>query len=1256
MTTNANDIRRIESALRNRSDGDFEAAARNLLNAIGYRSERTLALGGDIDDFIRAFGAPNPDTKTERNFREHAESVKLIFQVSDSEIAQSVQPDMFDTGEFDKGKAQSFIFVATELKNAEYPRGAYAQFVREINKRFSMPIVALFRAASGRVTLAFVNRRVNTRDADRDVLGNVSLIREIDPRNPHRAHLDILRELSLDERLRWMDNRDKPQNFDGLLEAWLDALDTEALNKRFYKELFDWFERATKQAKLPPPPASFPPSESHAESHIIRLITRMLFVWFVKEKGLVATDLFNEAQVGRLLRNYDRDGGDSYYRAVIQNLFFATLNTEIDKRDFSRQDQTTHRNTSLYRYKSEMADADRLKNLFAETPFINGGLFDCLDTFDATGRGGYRIDYFTDNTNQRHGYSIPNRLFFGTDADGSNPGLIDLFDRYKFTVEENTPAEQEVALDPELLGKVFENLLAAYNPETRETARKQTGSYYTPRAVVDYMVDEALVASLSETVRPRDADKALLQDRLRYLLDYTAAFTDDDIFSDSERAAIVYAIAKIKVLDPAVGSGAFPMSMLHKLTLALRRLDEHNELWEDLQKEMATKRATAAFDTSDPQEREDELTEISATFEKYRDSDFGRKLYLIQNSIFGVDIQPVATQIAKLRFFISLAIEQRPDRSADNRGIRPLPNLETRFVAANTLLSLHSQQGVLTSPRVEELQRDLDANREGHFHANTRNRKKRYTDRDSELRTELAEELVSIGLEDADAEKIANWDPFDQNAIADWFDAEYMFGIDDGFDVVIGNPPYVQIQNKLESNLKGLYRNAGYETFSGTGDVYYLFYERGIDLAKQDAGYLCYISSNQWMRVDSGKNLRIYVERQNPITLVNLGEGVFESATVNTCVMLVNRSYNKDTLMASDVRNVEQQFPPDEWTHIKPAKGETWMILPPVEQRVKEKMETIGTPLSDWDVKINRGVITGYNKAFIIDSTTKDSLVAADPKSAEIIKSVMTGQDIQRYQTQWSGSWLVNIPWHFPLHLDRKVKGVSRKAESLFKRRYSTVYNFLLSHKVGLSNRNKSETGIRYEWYALQRWGAKYHQDFAKEKIIWGNLNNRANYSYAPKDIFINAPSTMLTPYSPYLLAVLNSSLMDWYFRLIGVERAGGYYEYKPMFIRRLPIPKIDAEAQRPFIALVDRILAAKAADPQSDTSELEEEIDWQVYDLYDLTDEEVTVIADALWDGEVSEEEEDTALVRAIEAGLAEEGFVSKEEITAVLRAPSAS
>ena len=294
------------------------------------------------------------------------------------------------------------------------------------------------------------------------------------------------------------------------------------------------------------------------------------------------------------------------------------------------------------------------------------------------------------------------------------------------------------------------------------------------------------------------------------------------------------AIAEIKIIDPAVGSGAFPMSMLHKLTLALRRLDERNELWEDLQKKMASKRAVVAFDTSDQQEREDELKEISETFEKYRDSDFGRKLYLIQNSIFGVDIQSIATQIAKLRFFISLAIEQRPDYGEHNIGIRPLPNLETRFVAANTLLTLRNLQGTLTSERIIEMQSELHHNRERHFHANSRAQKRQYTNIDRRLRKDLADELVKVGLQANEAARIATWDPYDQNASADWFDAEYMFGVSDGFDVVIGNPPYVQIQNKLDARLKGLYKDASYHTFVGTGDVYYLFYERGVNLAKQD--------------------------------------------------------------------------------------------------------------------------------------------------------------------------------------------------------------------------------------------------------------------------------------------------------------------------------------------------------------------------------------------------------------------------------------
>ena len=492
----------IRAVLSNVANGDFQQTAVALLRSLGYRSERTLpGQSGDPAGLIRSLSEQNPDapgltgTQSERAFLDNARSVRILFQFASSEIQAQAQPGMFDAATFDMGNARSFLFAAVELNGESYPRGKYAAFTRELNKHIQIPTVVLFRTAADRVTLAFVHRRPNKRDASRDVLGSVSLIREIDAADPHRAHLDILAELSLPERLRWMGAHGKPQNFDGLLEAWLDALDTEALNLRFYNDLFRWFERAVATAKFPTGEARSLP----AEEHVIRLITRLMFVWFIKEKGLVADDLFIENRIAQLLKDYDRDGGDSYYRAVLQNLFFATLNTEIGQRRFNARNRDDHRNFSVYRYREEIADPDRLLELFAQTPFINGGLFDCLDSFDATGRGGVRVDCFTDNRSHRADYSIPNRLFFS--AGDREPGLIDLFDRYKFTVEENTPTEQEVALDPELLGKVFENLLAAYNPETRENARKQTGSYYTPRAVVDYMVDEALVATLAQRAR-----------------------------------------------------------------------------------------------------------------------------------------------------------------------------------------------------------------------------------------------------------------------------------------------------------------------------------------------------------------------------------------------------------------------------------------------------------------------------------------------------------------------------------------------------------------------------------------------------------------------------------------------------------------------------------------------------------------------------------------------------------------------------------
>ena len=833
----------IVQALAACKDGDFLVASRDLLGTLGYRSERTLVdQMGTVDGFLQAFPIDGPVTQSEAEFRAEAASVHLVFQVANEEIATELQQSLFGDGGFNADDERSFLFVAVELSGEEYSRGKYAQFTREVNKRLRAPTVVLFRNTAGLVSLAFVHRRPNRRNANRDVLGNVSLIREIDAALPHRAYLDILNELSLDNRVEWMKSQGKSENFDGLLAAWLDTLDTEELNKRFYKDLFRWFERACEVALFP----SSGPRVLPSQEHVIRLITRLLFVWFIKEKGLVAEDLFVEHRVGELLKDYDAEDGDSYYRAVLQNLFFATLNTEIDQRGFTTGTRDSHRNFSFYRYRAEMTDPDALLALFRQTPFINGGLFDCLDSEEGVRDGGWRIDCFTDNPAQRGGLSIPNLLFF--DTDDKSPGLIALFNRYKFTVEENTPIEQEVALDPELLGKVFENLLAANTPETRESARKQTGSYYTPRTVVDYMVDEALVASLKEKVAPDD-DLDCWEDRLRFLLDFEDAEDADEFFSPNESGRIIQAIADLRILDPAVGSGAFPMGILHKLTLALRRLDPENKRWEHFQRQLALERSEQAYEVSDQQQRNERLTEISATFERYRDSDFGRKLYLIQNSIFGVDIQPIATQIAKLRFFISLAIEQEPRGDAENYGIRPLPNLETRFVAANTLLGLTvgTQMPLGGGSRVTEVNQHLRANREQHFHAGRRAEKLRLRREDRRLRKELAKELVKAGMSDSAAHSVSTWDPFNQNVHADWFNPEWMFGITDGFDIVIGNPPYVRADSGPEhlSLREQIEATGQYETLWGKWDLYVAFIERGYRLL-HPGGFITMIVSDAY--------------------------------------------------------------------------------------------------------------------------------------------------------------------------------------------------------------------------------------------------------------------------------------------------------------------------------------------------------------------------------------------------------------------------
>ena len=916
---------------------------------------------------------------------------------------------------------------------------------------------------------------------------------------------------------------------------------------------------------------------------------------------------------------------------------------------------------SLYRYEEYFKDKDRALALFDKIPFLNGGLFECLDKpGKEDSEKEIRIDGFSDNSKNK--LYVPNLLFFSDKeivdlnaAYGTRSkqyevrGLIHILDTYKFTVTENTPIEEEVALDPELLGRAFENLLASYNPETGTTARKQTGSYYTPREIVNYITDETLIAylkqkliahhesrnALAPTVPPAQLDlggraepvqtqidtqgTALSEDqnkRIEKNLRDLIAYNDTlHRFSKDESDALISAIDTIKILDPACGSGAFPMGVLHKLVFILGKLDPGNAQWKERQIEKAS-------EIPDPTARDNAIEDIEAAFER-NEFDYGRKLYLIENCIYGVDIQPIAVQIAKLRFFISLVVDQKIDRSRVNLGVRPLPNLETKFVASDALIGVEKPLQIqIRNPQVVRKERELSEVRRKHFTARTPKTKEKYRNLDADLRSELSDLLKRDGFPDDTTEKIAYWNPYDQNKCADWFDPEWMFNTRDGFDIVIGNPPYVQLQ-KNGGKLGRLYAPCDFDTFVRTGDIYCLFYEKANQLTR-DGGHVCFITSDKWMRAGYGKKLRDHlIKHTRPIQLLDMGPDVFD-ATVDTNILLLQsvtpeiRATFKAMTIKSDfdkqAGNIAQYLDDNGMAIEIPAKGEQWVILSPEELGLKRKIEHIGKPLKDWNLKMFRGIVTGCNDAFVISEIKREELILQDPKSAEVIKPLLRGRDIRRYDAQWAGLYLLFLPWHFPLHEDPTISGASQEAEEKLKDCYPSIYNHLLQYQDRLRKRNRTETGIRYEWYALQRCANTYLREFEKEKIIYPNMTKFLPFVYDQDGYYTNDKAFIITggKYLKYLTGYFNSKVAAKWIRENCPELQGGTRELRKVFIENISIPPV-TESNEHLVAQIEervnKILAAKRTNPDTDTTRLENEIDEIVYLLFDLTPEEIAIV-----------------------------------------------
>jgi tRNA1(Val) A37 N6-methylase TrmN6 len=713
-------------------------------------------------------------------------------------------------------------------------------------------------------------------------------------------------------------------NLDNVKETF----SVEALTKEFYRELFDWYQWALSDETgvTYPNDTSTEADDRIIQEHLIRLITRIMFVWFIKQKRLIPNDIFDIEKLREVLKNFDptSDEQGNYYNAVLQNLFFATLNRPINERGFAANSFAGHQAgkehygiKTLYRDDNKdswfVKSQEDIVNLFRKVPFLNGGLFECLDKEkDSNGKIFYYDGFSRESGRQRRAF-IPNCLFFD-----SVKGLISILKRYNFTIEENTPNDMDVALDPELLGKVFENLLGAYNPETKETARKQSGSFYTPREIVNYMVDESL--------------KSYIQTTTGYRLNIeNGELAVDETMTDEIKRNIYNALLHIKILDPACGSGAFPMGILNRIVDILKKLDTNINLYRT-------------------------------------------KLDLIEKCIFGVDIQTIAIQISKLRFFISLIVEQTPtDNPNTNYGILPLPNLESKFIAANTLTSLDKSKKDQLDLHDERLQKMKTELWEIRLHRNVRasswqekgrlrkedenlcrqiekflientkpdekriaefrkfiekyeaeilelkeewvddyetqmslfgnetqqnlfqkdlnkSKRDRLTESVKLLKMEIQKEerkAEMTGLE-AEIKKMTGWNPYNQNATSPFFDPEWMFGLTQGFDIVIGNPPYISTKGVSKEEKQLLEKE-----YNFADDTYSHFFFKGCGLLN-DKGVLTFISPKTFWTTQTKRNLRNLLLSKSIEYIFDTADP-FEAAMVDTCITSIQNIEPKNS-------------------------------------------------------------------------------------------------------------------------------------------------------------------------------------------------------------------------------------------------------------------------------------------------------------------------------------------------------------------------
>ena len=962
----------------------------------------------------------------------------------------------------------------------------------------------------------------------------------------------------------------------------------EVLTKEFYQELSDWYAWAIKIIRFPNDLNDKADDDKFNNESAIRLITRLIFVWFLKQRHLIPDEFFDEQYIAdNLIKNFNpntkvdlfyKSNESKYYKAILQNLFFAMLNSpitpeggkELSERHF-RNGRGDYDNNKLMRYESYFKNPQLFVDLANRTvPFLNGGLFDCLDEKDKD----LYYDGFSDREAVKKALIVPDYLFFGEEV-GKNidlsewygdkkkkkvsaRGIIDILKRYNFTVEENTPFDQEVSLDPELLGKVFENLLASYNPETQTTARKQTGSFYTPREIVQYMVDESLIAHLKRTVGYD------LEEQYRQLMQYT----DEEVsLTEDLRKQIIQSLYNCKVLDPACGSGAFPMGMLQQMVHILSRIDPDNKIWKEMMMQRAIDETSEAYRNSSNEERKELVADIERSFdESINRPDYARKLYLIENCIYGIDIQPIAIQISKLRFFISLVVDQNINNDpTDNFGIRPLPNLEAKFVAANTLIGLDKKDASLfDSAEIKAKECELKIAKHKIFGAKTVRTKRKYRKIVNNLRLEIATLLEGCGaVGNAEAQQLVAWDMFDQNASSPFFDPEWMFGVREGFDIVIGNPPY-------GVSIKGSYRINVVKSLGNVPDyeIYYYFIQVADKFIKY-SGILSYIIPNTYLFNTYASRYRLSIlDNWNILEILDCTRfPIFDKAVVRNTINVWQKQQSNNLIgyrNTSDIVSFNDligrpriYMKKEDLLSLNQNWGLAFMLTYDVV-KLLYKIKFNKKSVADYFPEISQGLIAYDKYKGQSDEIIKNRAYHFQQYS-DGLKEWLRGEDVTRYYVKWNQKEYIDY-----------CSGIANPRNPKF---------------------------------------------FNGKRLLVREITNPSIYAAITEKEQYNDPAIIIVKDSDCysidcLLGILNSKLATFYhFNHSPKATKGAFPKILVSDIKEFPLPNIDDNDRLLMEKFVSAIQTSKSVNFLYDTSKEEKKIDLLVYKLYGLTYNEVLIV-----------------------------------------------